>query len=284
MRSQNSQSHCCTKLENHIKLIFNRCFVISGLILITLFLLMLISNVTSAAVAVEEGQTVPQGIQAEPNVSQRFDLLRVEISAPKDQRNEEGKNKLKRLIEQVRSVQFKSVPHNIAVPDANDEAPVPELNEVLPRLSPPKTEKAEEVKIEQPYDDGHISDRTLKVLKDLLQHPDKLKDPLELGEILFSSGKMKDAVFFYEEALKRTDPNEVHLSQERAWILFQLGNCLRIYELPAAADIYRKILIEYPDCPWADLAKAQKDLIEWRLKEKPYELIVEPTDRGRRKN
>ncbi|MFC1633497.1 tol-pal system YbgF family protein [Planctomycetota bacterium] len=251
--------------------------MVSFLTFVTLSLFMFISNVASAGIAVEEGQALPQTIQTDPNASHRLDLLRVEISAPKDRKDEESKNKLKRLIEQVRSVQFESVPQDFKIPVVHDEVPVLEPNETLPKAPAQKTEKVEEIKIEQPS--HRISGRTLKVLKNLLQHPDELKDPLELGEILFNSGNTKDAVFFYEEALKRADPNEVRSSRDRAWIMFQLGNCLRNHELPAAAEIYRKLLIEYPDSPWADLAKAQRELIEWRLKEKPHELIDEPDKR-----
>lgn len=275
MESQNAKSCYDIKQRNQEILIFKRCFVVSCLPFMILFLLMSIANVTSVAFAVGEGQIQPQTLPMDPNVSQRLDLLRIEMSAPKDREDEKSRNKLKRLIEQVRSIQFKSMPNDINVPTADDEAPVLEPNETVPEVSPKKTETVEEIKIKQSDDNDNISERTLKVLKNLLQHPEKLDDPLELGEILFHSGKTKDAVFFYEEALKRANPNEVRVSQDRVWILFQLANCLRNHELPAAAEIYGKILIEYPNSPWADLAKAQRDLIEWHLKEKPYELIAE---------
>ena len=120
-----------------------------------------------------------------------------------------------------------------------------------------------------------LTEQTLKRLKDLLQHPDKLNDPLELGELLFASGKTKDAVPFYQEALRRIDPNSVSSYRDRAWILFQMGNCLRTQEPFSAVEIYKQLLIECSNSPWADIAKAQKELIEWRLKEKPQDLITE---------
>ena len=121
-----------------------------------------------------------------------------------------------------------------------------------------------------------VSDQTMTMLKNILEYPDQLDDPLELGELLFASGNTNDAVVCYQEALKRTDPNDVRLSQDRAWILFQIGNCLRNHEPATAAETYRKLLDEYPNSLWTDLAKAQKDLVDWMLIEKPRELIVGP--------
>jgi len=72
------------------------------------------------------------------------------------------------------------------------------------------------------------------------------------------------------------DPNDVSLSGDRAWVLFQLGNCLQNHKPTTAMEIYRKVLVEYPDSPWTDLAKARRGVIEWRLKEKPHGWIREP--------
>jgi outer membrane protein assembly factor BamD (BamD/ComL family) len=57
--------------------------------------------------------------------------------------------------------------------------------------------------------------------------------------------------------------------------LFQIGNCLRNDDLPAAAKTYQQLLTEYPNSPWADLAKARRDLIAWYLKDNPVKLIAE---------
>ena len=79
----------------------------------------------------------------------------------------------------------------------------------------------------------------------------------------------------YQEALKRQAPNDPTVSRDRAWILFQTGNCLRNNDMPAAAKIYRRLLTEYPTSPWADLASARGKLIDWYLKDEPEKLVVE---------
>jgi tetratricopeptide (TPR) repeat protein len=274
IRSQNSKLNCYTKLKSSAKLSFMRCFVASRLAFMSLSFLTFMTDMVFADSTVGNSQTLPQTLRTNPNSLQRPELIRAEISLPKDWDEEESKNKLKRMIEQVRSVQFESQVQAIETPIDHYNVPVLKSNETLSDMPPPRQEEVEEIKIGQPYE--RVSDQTLKILKDLLQHPDKLNDPLELGEILFFSGHTKDAVPFYQEALKRMDLKDISLSRDRAWILFQMGNCLRNHELTAAAEIYRKLLIEYPNSPWTDLAKAQRELIAWRLKERPNELIAEP--------
>ena len=105
--------------------------------------------------------------------------------------------------------------------------------------------------------------------------PEQVQSPLELAEILFLSGNLNDAAMLYQEALKRQDPNDTTVSRDRAWILFQTGNCLRNNDMPAAAKIYRRLLTEYPTSPWADLASARGKLIDWYLKDEPEKLVVE---------
>jgi len=148
------------------------------------------------------------------------------------------------------------------------------------------------------------------MLKSLLQHPERLRNPFELGEILFLSGHLKDAAICYQEALSRSSPDKADPTQKpqqslglltedvkvpdvvlgprlaetktgmfsirnRAWILFQIGNCLRDDELPTAMKMYRQLIAEYPDSPWADLAKARSKLIDWYQKDNPRALIAE---------
>jgi len=132
--------------------------------------------------------------------------------------------------------------------------------------------------------DELITGETLQMLRNLAQDPKKLDNPLELGEILFVSGNLKEAAMFYSEAMKRKDPNDVGLSRDRAWILFQIGNCLRNDDLPEAAKMYQRLLTEYPNSPWADMATAQSNLIAWFLKDEPVKLMLQVKRAGSEKD
>ena len=109
----------------------------------------------------------------------------------------------------------------------------------------------------------------------LSQNPEKLYSPFELGEILFASGNFRDAAIFYREALSRRSPDDAGSARDRAWILFQVGNCLRNSDPAAAAKMYGQLTTEYPNCPWAPLAEAQRKLMDWYQKDQPRKLIAE---------
>ena len=112
------------------------------------------------------------------------------------------------------------------------------------------------------------------MLRDLSRDPEKVDSPFDLAETLFLSGNMKEAAVFYTESLARTEPNDVGSSRDRAWVLYQTGNSLRKIDPPVATEMYTRLLTEYPDSPWADIAAAQVKLIDWYLKDEPHKLVV----------
>jgi tetratricopeptide (TPR) repeat protein len=243
------------------------------LMLAALLFLTLTTGVASANAA-KGGQAPETTVRPSPNGSQRLELLRAEIEPPKGRPDGESKDRLKHMIEQVRSIRFQSDEQGGDISASREALPASEPNQPLLAAQLPDIERVDQVTKEQPH--GGVTDRTLEILRGLLQHPDKLRDPLDIGEILFSSGNTKDAVPFYREALKRADPNDVSLLRDRAWIMLQTGNCLWDDDPAAAARVYKQLLVEQPNSAWAELAQAQIELIAWRLKENPDELISEP--------
>ena len=215
-------------------------------------------------------------------------LWQSRISVPQSEKDKKYRDELRRLIAQIRSIKFE--PKNqepkpvIAIepaPDTRNEArgtkDVHSPSSIAHPSSiagPDTTEEASATGgTENDYEP--VSDQTLQMLKNLSQQPDQLHNPLELAEILFLSGNLKQATMFYQQALNRKDPNDVTSAQNRAWILFQIGNCLRDDDLPAAKKMYRQLIAEYLNSPWTDLAKARQNLIDWYLNDKPRTLIAE---------
>jgi hypothetical protein len=103
----------------------------------------------------------------------------------------------------------------------------------------------------------------LEQLTPLLQDPNRVSDPLEMAELLFLSGHLTEAAVFYEKALVRLARNDPRQSEDHAWALFQLGNCLRETDMGRAKDSYMKLISQHPNCPWTELAKAHGRLITW---------------------
>jgi tetratricopeptide (TPR) repeat protein len=222
------------------------------------------------------GQKSPQNsflATPDPNNNFRRQLWRAELSIAKGEKDKGTKNELKRIIEQIRSIEFK--------PDKQPSEPVivievvqtAEPNETLFDTAVLKEQKTKEIGTKLPYEP--ISDQTLQILKDLSQHLDHLRNSFELGETLVLSGNLKEAAIFYQEALKRKSLDDVGSTRDRAWILFQIGNCLRNDDPPNAIKTYRQLIIEYPNSPWKELAEARSKLLNWYLTDKPGELIAE---------
>ncbi len=233
-----------------------------------------IYHLPNSAAAV--GQKSPQSsltILPDPNSDLRRQLWRAELSIAKSEKGESTKDELKRMIEQIRSIELKpdkQPSELVTVPEVVQTA---EPNETLSDAAVPKEQKTEEIGTKQPYEP--ISDQTLQILKDLSQHLDNLRNSFELGETLVLSGNLKEAAIFYQEALKRKSPDDVGSARDRAWILFQMGNCLRNDDPVTAMEMYGQLITEYPNSPWRELAEARSKLLDWYQKDQPHKLIAE---------
>jgi TolA-binding protein len=285
MKNRNTKYNYDSQLKSHASLSFKLYLYIACFTFLSFRLLTSLTGTVYANSAAGDGRKLSQSsviTSRDPNNIHGLELLRAEISIAKGQIDTKSKNQLKQIIEQIRSVEFgqqKQAPAPVIIPE---KAPVIEPNETVPDVPVQKEKVKQEAKPKLPYEP--ITDETLQMLGNLAQEPDKLDNPLELGEVLFVSGNIQKASTFYLEALKRKDPNDVSVSRDRAWILFQIGNCLRNEDLPAAAKMYRQLLTEYPNSPWADMATARSNLIAWYLKDEPVKLMLQVKRAGSEQN
>jgi len=248
------------------------------------------TGTTSVNFAVQVEEELPQSnFTTAPNLNNQLErqLRRTRISASKGQKDKSSERELKRIIEQIRSVEFK--PHSETskplivvkpvLPTEPNEAllqphvPISHEAETIADAEIPEESREKQIEPKLPYEP--VSDRTLKMLETLSQHPDQLDNPLELAEVLFLSGHPKEAAVLYREALNRSSSDQAGSAQDRAWILFQLGNCLRDEDPPTAAKMYRQLITEYPNSPWTDLAQTWDKLIDWHQKDEPRALITQ---------
>lgn len=217
-----------------------------------------------------------------PTTDPAQQLWQARISTSKDEKPRPGKNELRDIIKRISSIEFKTQnqtfkPVIVIEPTKNaDSAKVASALDVLDVL---ETASKEPLDRKQQKEDqlptGQITDQTLQILKKLSQTPEQLRNPFELAEILFIGNFLAEAAACYTEALNRTTADQTDRSQNRAWVLFQIGNCLQNTDPTTAMRMYRQLISEYPDLPWADVAKAKSELIDWYLKNKPDELINE---------
>jgi hypothetical protein len=215
----------------------------------------------------------PETTQDTAGSNLKRQLWQAQISAPIIEEDKETKDELQQIIEQIYAIEFKprkGTPKAVAI---IEPTAITEPNETPTVTAAPEQPKETQTTPGPSYEP--VTEQTLQTLRNLLHHPEQLNNPFELGEVLFLSGHLKEASVAYKEALKRKSPDGPGPAQDRAWVLFQIGNCLRNDDLPSRAKIYSQLIREYPDSPWSDLAKAQYKLIDWYMKDKPRTLIAE---------
>ena len=204
------------------------------------------------------------------------DLWSSRIAAPEVSDDAQTSLALKRLIRQVRvlTLNDKSAAPSSAAPEtpAKAEAPTP----VITSAESIEPAPPEPIASAAPETTPALSPKMHKTLEDLRRNAGRVRDPLEVAELLFLSGRPTDAVPFYEEALRRTSAGDTASGADRAWILFQLGNCLRETDATKAQDAYRKLIAEYPDSPWTEMARASGRLLAWYQSTRPDRLIAPP--------
>jgi tetratricopeptide (TPR) repeat protein len=234
------------------------------------------SDIDSVKLTTDLNQNLPKidsALPANINTQHGRQLWRAGISAYRGKESNKSKEELKRLIELIRSIEFK--------PQKKSPEPVITIETVDTKVEPNETPFEVEVKeepnkttIESELTSEPITGQTLQMLLNKAQDPNQLDNPFELGEILYFSGYLREAAVFYQEALNRMGTVNDLTRRNRAWTLFQLANCLRESDQPAAKKIYVKLITEFPESMWVDLAKARVKVIDWLLKDQPQTLIT----------
>ena len=235
------------------------------------------TNISIAANASSQaGKKLPGSsllIAKSPTTDLGRKLWQVRISTAKSKEENKTRKELREIIELIRSIEIKQ--QNYATEPVSAVEPPHQTEPNDTTSEPPIREKPQEQQIQTELPSGPLSEKTMQILSEQLQHPEKLKDPFDLAEILFQCGRLKEAAICYQQALARTEPNQADQNQNYAWTLFQIGNCLRNDDPPKAMDFYTKLLEEHPNSPWSDLAKARSKLISWYRRDNPRTLIDE---------
>ena len=235
------------------------------------------SDTGTANPVVEVNQELPRILSAVPagtNNPLGRRLWRAGTGFYKDENDKSGKSELKRLIEQIRA--FEAQPpehHSESVFTIEPIVSASEPNKTQSNVELTEETSSKTVESELPYEP--ITDRTLQIMAISTQDPNLIDNPFGLGEVLYFSGRLREAAPFYRQALNQIDKEKAGSEQNRAWILFQLGNCLRDYDLPAAKKMYVQLVTEYPESMWVDLAKVWEKIIDLYIKDKPEILINE---------
>jgi tetratricopeptide (TPR) repeat protein len=201
-----------------------------------------------------------------------LDLWSSRVSAPQTSNDAETSLALQRLIRRVRTltVDDKSTTQPVATPAEPPRTAEPPASTAASAAAGPVEASAAAT----PEPTPALSPKAQKTLEELRKDPTSVRDPLETAELLFLSGRPTDAAPFYEEALRRTRAGDAASGGDRAWILFQLGNCLRETDVAKAQETYMKLIAEYPNSPWTEMARAGGRFLTWYQSARPDQLTA----------
>jgi hypothetical protein len=184
-------------------------------------------------------------------------LWQMSITSAIDDKDKKQKDELQALIEQINSIELSLTEINEA--ENSDEASSSTIPEKTVTQNEDTQSKIENDKIVN-NNLELVTWETIQKIKKMAEKPDEVNN---IGE----------AAAFYQEALRRKKPEDMSSSDDRAWLLFQTGNSLRTTDMLAAADMYGKLITEYPDSAWAGYARVQRNVITWYLSDKPDEML-----------
>jgi len=198
-------------------------------------------------------------------------LLQLSMSPVNEKQEQKQKSELELLIEQINSIDLSLSDSSI---DSED------IYNSFSNIKPEEKDNVEEhvqVEVKKVTQENntyeYITEQTINRLKKIAEKPEEVDNPYEIGNTLYLSNNIGEAAAFYQEALRRTTPEDMLSSDDRAWLLFQTGNSLRTVDMLAAADYFQKLITEYPNSPWADYARVQSNVLTWYINEKPDEIL-----------
>jgi tetratricopeptide (TPR) repeat protein len=237
-------------------------------------------TVKPAAANLAAGSGLNYTVSTEPNlppvgpVAQNNQIARLKrqlwqenISLLPEQDNQPDRDQLEKLLLQLRSAEFHRVNTNEFTGEpvtitVGKSAGTPDPNQAAKNRQSAKAAS-----------DANTADAMPALLRQACKNPSAVQDSLELAELLYIKGYLKEAAVFYQETLDRQKPDKQPSPGQKPWILYQLGNCLRQSDPASASKAYKQLITDFPDSQWTASAKVQGKIIDWLQKEKPADIL-----------
>jgi tetratricopeptide (TPR) repeat protein len=101
----------------------------------------------------------------------------------------------------------------------------------------------------------------------IVQDPNTVANPFELAEALYRVRRYKESAACYRIALARASSEEKRdgADADRAWMLFQTGNCYARLDPAEAIKVYRQLMTEHPASEWTPIAIGREQLLQWYI-------------------
>lgn len=191
--------------------------------------------------------------------------LRKSSLAPLDETTQQYKDSdLMRMIDQIRSLNFVDQKESPEKDKPTEEKVAESIKTEEIAVEDPATKKGGKQVVIEPVETAKTN-----ILPD---HPEEIVDARQLAETLFLAGRKKEAAKYYQLVLKRLGNDYSASNIDREWILFQLGNCLYETDAQTAEKIYEQFMREYPSSDWVRCASVKRQILKWKIKDKPEEI------------
>jgi tetratricopeptide (TPR) repeat protein len=201
-------------------------------------------------------------------------LWRSRVSAPEQTDDTQNQADLSVLVHKIRSVKFEAKEQKPSAASFTMPEPADNRTEPAPGTEATEPQPAQPAITAPAAPKAPLSDETAKALKRVLADPNQASEPLELAELLYLTGRLSEAAILYQKALDSITGKEPASREDQAWILLQLGNCLRESNPARARGMYTRVVAEHADCPWVELAKAHSQLISWYEQVQPRQWLA----------
>jgi TolA-binding protein len=212
-----------------------------------------------------------QAIRTQLRKSQIAPLTEQEAINPSSESLKEWTDQLQNLrLPQLQSLNTKPVP--MASPNAS-VSPNPDTT---PADNTSPTNVAQSTIPSKPRSAPDIGSKPAPVIADpvmatLAQNPRAVVDLFAAAEALFTKKDLSRAAHLFRQLMDEIGDNRE--IQNRSWVIFQYGNCIRRSKPVEVDKLFEKLIAEHPDSDWAAAAKSRKNWIQWSIQNKPEELI-----------
>lgn len=216
----------------------------------------------------EHIKTAPPATEQMP-LTQKDKLLRTSMSSVTEDSNNQTKEALNNLIEQISSMKFHPKPkeNKRESQKADDEKePKKDIKE-----SDNSTKTDAETKNLRQASTPALNSEIVQKLERIIEQSAATDEPILLADMLYQSGYYELAAYFYEIAASR-DARE-QTQDDKCWLMIQKAVCLSNSNPQQALQIYKGLISQYPASSWADLAKNYEGLLEWLETQQPEKLI-----------
>jgi tetratricopeptide (TPR) repeat protein len=222
---------------------------------------LLIANCASCAEPITDANQATALIQTETVTRQieREDYTTLAKLKPQEESVEAAQNDLEEMVEYLNALTFAEdiTQDQTDQSKTSDQKQQPAEPQPVPAVDP-------NIFLNEPNQPG---------LLDMPEDANEIMFPLELADSLYLAGNLKEALRFYRYTFKKIQRDDPKNLADQTWSMYQIANCLRKSDPKQAAQVYEKLIEQYPNCHWAEPAFMQKMIAEWMMTKRPKEIL-----------